>query len=376
MSTDGYGFEKNVEDMLVAELKEALAARSLSTIGKKLELVSRLKDHLNEEQQPGLKRKANEVTDEEETDESNKKQKTESDHEEIQTEGGEDNNDGEVEYQEVGVEGEYQANQEYQEEHEQEQHENVEGQEQIEGDEEVEVEEVGAGRELYPEEKEEQEEKERNEESQSQDGNDSKDSLPGQNKIPTLAINEPNQFIRQPSLRDQVKVALDDKNIEELDKLTKVLLSQNEQSKIKLMRLQRTVEDYARTMQAQAANFNREKFMFTQIARERDELRMRLGARPAPTAPMARPPPLKSAMPPQQPLRAMPPTGQRYGQVPPLPRPPTTGYAQQTPMIAQQQAYARPGYASGYQQQQPTHQQYQNHQQSQPYPQSYQQRKY
>jgi hypothetical protein len=72
MSTDGYGLEKNVEDMLVAELKDILSKNNLSTTGKKLELVSRLKDHLNDQQQP-LKRKADDSADENE--EANKKQK-------------------------------------------------------------------------------------------------------------------------------------------------------------------------------------------------------------------------------------------------------------------------------------------------------------
>jgi hypothetical protein len=236
MSTDGYGLAKNVEDMLVAELKDILQQHNLSTIGKKLELVSRLKDHLND-QQP-LKRKIDESGDE--NGEANKKQKTESSEHEVQEEEEEivveDNvedhnnedhnnedhiNEEEVEYQEVGIQGEYQENQEYQQGNE--------------DNEEVVVEEVGAGRELYPEEKEEQEEKERNEESQSQDGNDSKEPASGLNKIPTLSVNNnrPGQnnqnYTRLPPLRDQIKVALDEKNIEELDKLTKIVLSQNDQ---------------------------------------------------------------------------------------------------------------------------------------------------
>jgi hypothetical protein len=404
MSSDGYGLDKNIEDMLVAELKEILSEQGLSTVGKKLELVSRLKDHLNENP---LKRKAEDaevdVEGSEDNEESHKKQKLE--HEETQGEG-EENNEGEgegegegeteqgegeeietIEYQEEGVQGEYQDNEQ-----------GNEGQEQFEGksDEEVEVEEVGAGRELYPEEKEEeQEEKERNEESQSQDGNDSaaKDaSGNGLSKIPTLPVDGPNKYVRQPSLRDQVKVAMGDKNLEELDKLTQILLSQNEQSKVKIIRLQRQNEDFSRTMQIQAANFGREKFFLQQIARERDELKMRLsGVRPGQSAPMARPPqgfPInKNVVAVPQPARVIPPTGQRYGQLPPISRPPpTTGYAQQT----QQQSvnpsanYSRgPAYTSSYHNQQQStgahhqqQQQYQNHQQSQGYSQSYQQRKY
>jgi hypothetical protein len=380
MSTDGYGLAKNVEDMLVAELKEILLQNNLSTVGKKLELVSRLKDHLND-QQPDLKRKADDSGDE--NGEANKKQKTESsEHEEKEED--ENNNDNnneeeieEVEYQEVGVQGEYQENQEYHQGNE--------------DNEEVVVEEVGAGRELYPEEKEEQEEKERNEESQSQDGNDSKEpATSGLNKIPTLSLNNnrPGQnnqgYARLPPLRDQIKVALDEKNFEELDKLTKIVLSQNDQLNKKLTRTLQGNDELVRNFQAQGAAFARDKMILHQIIRERDEALRRLGGIPTPIRPggpnlppMARPP-IKSAMPvPQpQPIRALPPSGQRYGQVPPVPRP-TSNYPL-APQSSQQQQYAsRPAYsANSYQQQQqqPSHQQYQgSYQQNQS---SYQRKSY
>jgi hypothetical protein len=381
MSTDGYGFEKNVEDMLVAELKEILIQNHLPTVGKKQELVSRLKDHLND--QP-LKRKADESDDNVDGESANKKQKTESDHEEIkESEEVENNNEEEieeVEYQEVGIQGEYQENQE-------EYHQGNED------NEEVVVEEVGAGRELYPEEKEEQEEKERNEESQSQERNDSKEPAIGLNKIPTLSVNNNrnNQgFIRPslPPLRDQIKVALEEKNIEELDKLTKILLSQNDQMKQKLNRTQSMNDDIVRNFQLQGAAFAREKYMLQSIIRERDEvIRGRVAGgpiplRPGPNGPPMARPPMKSAMPipqPQQPGRIIPPTGQRYGQMPPVPRPPTSaGYAQ-PPLAQQQSAYSntRPGYTnSSYQQQPSQYQSHSSHQQTYSQGQSYQQRKY
>jgi len=377
MSTDGYGLAKNVEDMLVAELKDILLQNNLSTVGKKLELVSRLKDHLND-QQP-LKRKADD--NDENGEESNKKQKTESsaEHEEEKEEIEVENNEEEVEYQEVGIQGEYQENHEYQ-------HGN-------EDNEEVVVEEVGAGRELYPEEKEEQEEKERNEErndetSQSQDGNDSKESTSGLNKIPTLSLNNnrPNQnnqgYARLPPLRDQIKVALDDKNFEELDKLTKILLSQNDQLNKKLSRTLQGNDELLRNFQAQGAAFTREKIILHQIIRERDEALRRMGGMPTPirpggpTGPPMSRPPMKSTMPiPQpQPIRAIPPTGQRYGQMPPVPRP-SSNYTQ-LPLAPQQQQQSnyRPAYsANSYQQQQPSHQQqYQSsHQASSSYQRKY-----
>jgi len=363
MSTDGYGLEKNIEDMLVAELKEILARNNLSTVGKKLELVTRLKDHLNDHQP--LKRKSE---DNDENGEANKKQKTESsENEEIKDVETNDINqeEEEVEYQEVGIQGEYQENQEYQQE-------NEEGNE---DNEEVVVEEVGAGRELYPEEKEEQEEKERNEESQSQEGNDSKEPATALNKIPTLSLNDnrpnhPNQ--RLPPLRDQIKVALDDKNFEELDKLTKILLSQNDMLNKKLARSLQVNDDLNRNIQAQSAAFGREKYML--LASMRGGAMPNLGRGGLGPAPMPRPPMRQPAMPiPQpQPIRAIPPTGQRYGQVPPLPRPPTNSYALPLAPQQQQSGYSgRPAYSSSYQQ--PQQQQYQsNHHQNQS---SYQQRK-
>jgi hypothetical protein len=64
---------------------------------------------------------------------------------------------------------------------------------------------------------------------------------------------------------------------------------------------------------------------------------------------------MKSTMPmPQpQPIRAMPPTGQRYGQVPPVPRPSSNYSLPLAPQSTQQQQYAnRPAYnANSYQQQ-------------------------
>jgi hypothetical protein len=319
-----------------------------------------------------------------------KNKKTESEHEEMKdVEEANNNQEEEVEYQEVGIQGEYQENQEYQQGNE--------------DNEEVVVEEVGAGRELYPEEKEEQEEKERNEESQSQDGNDSKETGAGLNKIPTLSLNDTRApFTRLPPLRDQIKVALEEKNFEELDKLTKILLSQNDMMSKKLTRALQVNDELGRSIQAQGAAFGREKFMLLAMRDEairraggipnprggpggppiqRDEALRRAGGIPNPRGgpggpPLSRPP-MKPAMPiPQpQPVRSIPPTGQRYGQMPPVPRPPANSYTQ-LPLAPQTGYSSRPGYSSS-SYQQPSHQPYgqTSHHQSQSHSQSYQQRK-
>lgn len=74
MSTDGYGFDKNVDDMRIADLKDVLSQRGLSTVGKKADLVARLIEHVEEER--SLKRKAEGDDIGAEDESANKKQKT------------------------------------------------------------------------------------------------------------------------------------------------------------------------------------------------------------------------------------------------------------------------------------------------------------
>jgi len=74
---------------------------------------------------------------------------------------------------------------------------------------------------------------------------------------------------------------LEAKNFEEIEKLTKILLNQNDQLKQKLTRIQRQNDEFVRNIQAQVISFNREKFqresLLQQLARERDELRTVIG---------------------------------------------------------------------------------------------------
>jgi len=141
--------------------------------------------------------------------------------------------------------------------------------------EEPQIVEVGADREHYPEERE-KEEKERDKSETESKESVEKEHTPKLPAVPEVQGGRPGA--RYPPLKDQIRVALESKDIDEIDKLVKVLLTQHEQLRIRFTRLQRQNEEFTRQIQGQMVNFNREKYhresLLQQLARERDELRL------------------------------------------------------------------------------------------------------
>jgi hypothetical protein len=163
----------------------------------------------------------------------------------------------------------------------------------FDNDEALEEIEIGADRELYPEEKEENDEDEKNrtdsnESKAPRHTNNGKTALSQGNsdaaasgQATTGENKEPQRVQPRLNLKESLRIAMEEKNMEEIEKFTKILLMQQDQMRLKATRLQRQNEDLVRQISTQHVAYNRDRMqrdmILQQLGRERDELRIMVG---------------------------------------------------------------------------------------------------